>query len=618
MRTLSARLVAIELAFLIVALLSIGLTLYLSWSLEGSAAAINDAGSLRMRAYRLALVAQDGDRDAVVRESFRFDAVLAELRTGDPVRPLAVPGSRSVQSQLQALSDHWAALRPHIGQEGATFTIEQADQLVHTVDDFVHRIETANATSTELLRGAQLGLLALAITGTVALIYLSFMFVIRPLMRVREGIERMAEGDMAVRLAVESQDEFGALTRGFNDMASRLQDSYRTLEQRVDEKTRDLARQNQRLATLYDMAAFFGTAQATDELCRGFVTRIVRAYDAAGGAVRLRGMHEHNIHIAACEGVSREFLEQERCLRDDLCGCGEAIQQTRPVVLMIRAAAALPLSNCRKEGFETVLAIPIEFRHTAIGVFNLFFRQPRTLGEDEHHLLETLGQHLGVAIENLRLIEREREMAVFEERNLLAQELHDSIAQSLAFLNLQTQMLGDAMKHQDAQRAAKSLSEINAGVQECYADVRELLTHFRTRVGSESLEGALHSILVRFERQTGIPTRLDIQGSAQALAPDRELQMIHIAQEALSNIRKHAACSHVDVTLERGPVYCLRVCDNGQGFDPTLAARLEDHVGLRIMRERAERAGGELAIRSTPGQGTDVVLTLPLVERQVA
>lgn len=618
MRTLSARLVAIELVFLVVALLSIGLTLYLSWSLEGGAAAINDAGSLRMRAYHMALVASEGDRDAMVRESFRFDAVLEELKTGDPVRPLALPGSRRVQDQLQTLSAQWAAMRPNVAREDSTFTAAQADELAATVNEFVRRVETANATSIELLRGTQLGLIALAIGGTVALIYLSFMFVIRPLMRVREGIERMAEGDMGVRLAVESQDEFGALARGFNDMAARLQESYHTLEQRVADKTRDLAGQNQRLATLYDMTAFFSTALATDELCRGFVLRLIAAFNAAGGAVRLRNAHEHNVHIAACEGVSREFLERERCLRDDQCCCGEAIQGVRPVTLMTRAAAALPLPNCRKEGFETVLAIPIEFRHAVIGIFNLFFRQPRTLDDDEHHLLKTLGQHLGVAIENLRLIEREREIAVFEERNLLAQELHDSIAQSLAFLNMQTQMLADAMAQNDARRAAGSLDEINAGVQECYADVRELLTHFRTRVGSESLEDALHSILARFERQTGIPTRLDVRGNGQTLAPDRELQVIHILQEALSNIRKHAGCDHVDVTLERGPVYRLRVNDNGKGFDPTRVARLEDHVGLRIMRERAERAGGTVEVRSAPGEGTEVLLTLPLAERQSA
>ncbi|HLU76587.1 MAG TPA: type IV pili methyl-accepting chemotaxis transducer N-terminal domain-containing protein [Burkholderiales bacterium] len=618
MRTLSARLVAIELVFLLVALLSIGLTLYLSWTLEGSAAAINDAGSLRMRAYHVAALVRDADRDHAAWEAVQLDMVLERLRAGDPARPLALPNTAGVREQLDVLESAWADLKPRLIDHETTVALAEIDGFVLTVDEFVKRIEQANATSTELLRGAQLGLLALAIIGTVALIYLSFMFVIRPIARLSEGIARMRHGELSVRVPVESRDEFGALTQGFNDMAEALQESYRTLEARVLEKTRDLARQNQQLAMLYDMTAFLSTALTVDDLCRGFVARVVRAYDAVGGTVRLRNTHDGSVHIIASDGVSQDFLAGERCLPDDACACGAAIQQTRSVIHLVRKAdARFDLPYCRNERFESVVAVPIDFRHNAIGVFNLFFASPRELAPDERHLLETLGQHLGVAIENLRLIAREREVAVFEERNHLAQQLHDSIAQSLAFLNLQTQMLDDALKQQDPARSTKHLAEIKTGVQECYADVRELLTHFRTRVGDESLEEALHSIFARFERQTGIPVAFSSSGNAHALSPDHELQLIHIAQEALSNIRKHSACTRVEVSLRRGPAYELRVRDDGCGFDPQ-ASRREEHVGLRIMQERSERVGGTLEVRSQPGAGTEILLRVPLAQPQPA
>src|SRR5690606_15644340 len=247
MRTLSARLVAIELVFLLVALRSIGLTLYLSWTLEGSAAAINDAGSLRMRAYHVAALVRDADRDHAAWEAVQLDMVLERLRAGDPARPLALPNTAGVREQLDVLESAWADLKPRLIDHETTVALAEIDGFVLTVDEFVKRIEQANATSTELLRGAQLGLLALAIIGTVALIYLSFMFVIRPIARLSEGIARMRHGELSVRVPVESRDEFGALTQGFNDMAEALQESYRTLEARVLEKTRDLARQNQQL-----------------------------------------------------------------------------------------------------------------------------------------------------------------------------------------------------------------------------------------------------------------------------------------------------------------------------------------------------------------------------------
>jgi two-component system nitrate/nitrite sensor histidine kinase NarX len=289
------------------------------------------------------------------------------------------------------------------------------------------------------------------------------------------------------------------------------------------------------------------------------------------------------------------------------------------VHVVARGEAPPPaLPHCREAGFAAVVAVPVEAHGEVLGIFNLFFRTPRAVGADERHLLDTLGQHLGAAVENTRLASLEREMAVSEERNLLAQELHDSIAQSLAFLNLQVQMLAAAMKTDDGERARETLGEIREGVQECYADVRELLTHFRTRLSPADLQHALATMLAKFERRTGIAASLHATGAAVPLAPDRQLQVLHIVQEALSNARKHAACGRVDVTLDAGRDYTITIRDDGRGFDPAAAARLEDHVGLRIMRERAARAGGAVRVQSRPGGGTEVALTLPAAERQAA
>lgn len=611
MRSLSAKLVVIELLFLLVALISIGATLYLSWTLEGGAAAINDAGSLRMRAYRLDLLAAQGEQAVLERGLADFDAVLERLHRGDPVRPLALPSTASVRNQLVLIEEEWRRLRPQLAA-GFDPPLAQSDRLVDMIDELVQGVERENAYATDLLRAAQLGLLALAIAGTVALIYISFLLVIRPLLRLSEGIERVGGGDMTVRLAVESDDEFGRLTAGFNTMAARLEESYHSLERRVEEKTRDLARQNGRLEGLYDMTAFLGSTQNLDELCRGFINRAVKAYDATAGLVRLHSEHEGAVHIIASEGLSKRFLKAENCIPDDACSCGTAVQQAQTILRFVREPGpASELTHCKAENYGAVAAVPVRYQQRSIGLFNIFFRDERVLGEDEMHLLETLAHHLGTAIENLRLVEREREMAAFEERNSLAQELHDSIAQSLAFLNIQTQMLQNAIKQGDSSKAEESVAEIRTGVQECFADVRELLTHFRVRVG-DSLESALRSVVARFERQTGVAAEFEIAGAAAPLQPDRELQLIHIAQEALSNARKHARCKRVKLRLERGTVYKLEVEDDGVGFDMEAAGRLDDHVGLRIMRERAQRAGGSVQIQSQPGQGTRIALSLPL------
>ncbi len=627
-RRLASKLLVVQVVFLLVALGSIGLTLFVSWKLEGSAAAINDAGSLRMRAWRLAYLASETERlravggEEIGRSVAAFDMVLATLRQGDPARPLSLPRSAAVEARFAAVDRDWAGLSRTLQAVAGGGPPPQRGDVEHFVDEvnaLVATVENDIAATTAVLRNAQLALVALAIGGTVAIMYLSFLLVIRPLTRLHQGIERMAHGDLTVRVPVETQDEFGELTAGFNDMAERLSGLYQTLESRVAEKTRRLAERNARLATLYDMAAFLNRGQPQGEMCEGFLERVAAAFDAAGAGVRISAP-DGQLHLYTTRGLPADFVEHERCLEATACACGSAATGSRTVVHVVGRDAALPvaLPHCREAGFAAVIAVPIEAHGEVLGIFNLFFREPRLVSVDERHLLDTLGQHLGAAVENARLASLEREMAVSEERNLLAQELHDSIAQSLAFLNLQVQMLGTAMKSGDAERSRETLGEIREGVQECYADVRELLTHFRTRLSPADLQHALASMLAKFERRTGIATSLDVAGSAVPLAPDRQLQVLHIVQEALSNARKHAACRRVDVTLQAGRDYAISIRDDGRGFDPGEAARLEDHVGLRIMRERAARAGGTVRVHSRPGHGTEVTLTLPAAERQAA
>jgi two-component system nitrate/nitrite sensor histidine kinase NarX len=149
------------------------------------------------------------------------------------------------------------------------------------------------------------------------------------------------------------------------------------------------------------------------------------------------------------------------------------------------------------------------------------------------------------------------------------------------------------------------------GVRECYADVRELLVHFRTRANQEDIEGALRSTLSKFEHQTGIDTELSLSGHGLPLAPDVQIQVLHMVQEALSNVRKHAQARQVQVRVQRHP-WSFEVQDDGVGFD-TQGQRSPDslHVGLGIMRERAQGIGATVQVESALGRGTTVRIALP-------
>ncbi len=616
--------------YFLVALVAISSTLYVSWRLEGGAAAINDAGSERMRSYHIAfLLAQQVQqpsvelRQAIEAKVAQFEKVLSDLDHGDPLRPLSLPKDKEVRAQMSKLHQLWQAdIKPRIWR--ILDTPQRAEQermlaeyrpvvesFVGNVNDLVAMVETSNARATTLLRTFQIGLVSLAFIGTVLLINLFSLMVVRPVTRLREGIQRMGKADFGVRLQVANRDEFGELAEGFNQMADQLQDLYATLEQRVEEKSRSVEVKNRELAALYDVAAFLNSSTATEPLCGIVLDKLATLIGARDGAVRLVDAKGEQMQIVASRGVSKSFLDEETCLAVGDCLCGVVARDGIAASSNFSNPLIRPLLHtCKRDGFQAVVAVPIRSKQHVMGILNLFFDTPRILPPSEIRLLESVGQHLGVAIENQRLVAREKEMAVSEERNLLAQELHDSIAQSLAFLNIQVQLLHNDLQQGEITTALQGLEQIREGVQESYDDVRELLVHFRTRVGNADLETAVRSALEKFEGQTGIRAAFSHRGTVPDMPPEYVLQAMHIVQESLSNVRKHAKASRVDVELVCDGECVLHINDNGTGFDAEHDAG-DTHVGLSIMRERAHRIGAGFALESKPGQGTRVRLVLP-------
>ena len=221
-----------------------------------------------------------------------------------------------------------------------------------------------------------------------------------------------------------------------------------------------------------------------------------------------------------------------------------------------------------------------------------------------------LASHLASALESLRAAALEREAAVSEERALLARELHDSIAQSLAFLKIQVQLLRGAVHKSQPEQVETALAELDTGLRESINDVRELLVHFRTRTNTDDIEAALQETLQKFRHQTGLPATLKVAGEGLPLPADVQVQVLHVIQEALSNVRKHAGAAQVLIDIIKGEKWRFDVRDDGCGYASALAPDTS-HVGLNIMQERAARIGASVHIDSVPGQGTTVHLTLP-------
>jgi len=626
---LSTRIVISSLVALVVVLSMVSWTLWLSWQLEGAGAAINDTGSLRMRANRVAveLMRPQAGREFRTNEQIQLmDDTIARLARGNPARPLFIPNDEAIRKQWRDVAAYWydimkPAARRALAQPESTTYLETLPEFVSRADTLVRMIEQDNAGKTTSLRLSQGVLAAIASAGTLAMIYLLYLWIISPVLRLRDGLQRMAAREFSTRLPVESKDEFGVLARGYNRMADELQDLYTGLERRVEEKTAQLAAQNRDIGALYDMAAFLNQPNEIEALCDGFLRRVMLQFDAEGGSIRALDPNNEQLNLMVSVGLSDELVESEHCMRVDDCYCGVATRQAGVIVIQdFRESPPATELNCQRDGFASVAVFRIVTRDEVLGSYSLHFRRQRRLSSAESQLLETLGQHLGVALDNRRLSAQARQLAVVRERGLVAQGLHDSLAQGLNFLNLQLQMLDAAVKRGDQAEIDEILPLLRTGVDESYQDVRELLTNFRTKLSQGDLQAGIEDTVARFRRQTGIETELRFgRGEGAPLPPDEQLQVLFILQEALSNVRKHSEASHVRIEVANDRDFSLVIADDGQGYDPAeVAERGESHVGLHIMRERAARMRAVIKLESQPGAGTRVALTLPGSERQAA
>lgn len=613
--SLSAKLGAIGGALLLMAFASIGLTLWVTWQLEGGAAAVNEAGRMRMQTWRMAQTLARVDSQQVVAQVAQFDQSVGLLRKGDPARPLLIPRDAGSQQAFAAVQRDWFELKARwsaVPRPGAELSAQQADAFVARIDTFVSAIEHHLSRLTAILNAVQFVMVALTIGSAIALLYSAYLFIFNPLSRLQAGLAQVEAGDLGARVDPGANDEFGALAAGFNRMAETLQGLYQTLESKVQEKTERLEAQRARLAALYESAAFVARAETLEALAQGIAKQVRQVARADASAVRWSDEANRKYLLLASDCLPQAVVDEELCIPtgDCLCGQPQGGATTRVIPIQPEGPTSL-LRHCAREGFQTVVSVPVRLHERMLGELNLFYREPSTLSDDDRALLETIASHLAGAIEGLRAAALQRETAVAEERGFIARELHDSIAQSLAFLKIQLGLLRSDIKSADAARIHKTLGELDAGVHESLGDVRELLVHFRTRTNSEDITPALKTTLQKFEHQTGLATHLDIEGDGMPLPADVQVQVLHVVQEALSNVRKHAQASEVWVDVQQTPQWRVEVRDDGCGFDPDGAGPDETHVGLRIMRERAQNIGATVEVASVPGSGTCVVLKLP-------
>jgi signal transduction histidine kinase len=443
-------------------------------------------------------------------------------------------------------------------------------------------------------------LLGLGVVVPTAIVGFGVRRVTQPIRELSQAARRVATGRFDQRIGTSIGGELEELAEQFNLMAAQLQESYAHLEQKVTDRTRELA-------TLNAIAVEVSRSLDLKEILGNALAQVMDVMGMDKGQAFRLDDETGDLVLMAHRGLSEPLVRSTSRQPLNACLAGQAAQESRPVYRRIAACRASEWKELMvKEGIQLVVSVPLLAKGKVVGIIDLQAQTPRSITPEDLSLLTAIGHQAGVAVENAHLYEQAQQLAIVRERGRLARDLHDSVTQALYGVSLCAEAAARQLTLGDSRRAADQLREIRATAQDALREMRLLIFELRQpALKRDGLAGALQARLEGVEQRVGLVTDLRVEGTVQ-LPPEVEASLYRLAQEALNNTLKHACASHVLVSLEQsdGSV-ALEIADDGRGFDPA-AARQGGGFGLRSMEERVARLGGTLTVTSEPGQGARI------------
>lgn len=365
-----------------------------------------------------------------------------------------------------------------------------------------------------------------------------------------------------------------------------------------------------------------GLALSADLSLDSVLQRVVnQARELAGAQYAALGVFDDEAKLERF--ITSGLTAEERTLLTEppqgLGLLGELLKTHEP--LLVSNIADHPASIGFPEGhpkMTSFLGVPIVYKGRILG--NLYItNKVATLefSQDDSAVLQLFASQAAIAIENARLHNQIKRLAIEQERQRIAREMHDGLAQVLGYVNVKAGAAHRLVDLGKMAEAAQELEQLERAAREVYADVRESILGLRTvTAGQSGIREVLKAYLERFSEQSNIKVDLVMQCDETALhlSPEAEVQVIRIIQEALSNVRKHSGATNAWVRLDREPdAAILIVEDNGNGFSlrrTPLAGG--PRFGLQTMKERAEALNGSFALDARPGNGTKVIVHIPI------
>ncbi|NOZ53232.1 MAG: HAMP domain-containing protein [Gammaproteobacteria bacterium] len=433
---------------------------------------------------------------------------------------------------------------------------------------------------------------------------------LEPLSQLRHWAHRMQGGNLSARIPVPQQGEFAKLAKDINDLGESLRSLSREMDDNVKRQTERLEQKTRTLEILYDVAANSNNTHDIEELLIRCLHTLNNILPVKAATARIL-TKDNQFRLVSSIGLTDIINEHERIVPVERCLCAQNFQQSVIRCQINRPLCGNLLSKSLQLAPEThIIVLPLHYQHRTLGIYHLFLPN-KTIENETNNLLTNIAQHLSLAIEKNRLDDESKRITIMQERTMLAHELHDSLAQTLASLRFQISLLEKSIANNVTDAAQKEAAQLKAGLDEANNELRELLAHFRVHMDARGLIPATEALIKRFKNESGISVFFQNQCQDLNLPPIQEVQVLHIIQESLTNARKHSNAQQVRILIRQNNNTCYHVLveDDGVGIShKTIDGQPGEHVGLSIMKERARRINGILSIESDPGEGTRIEL----------
>lgn len=550
------------------AISTIMVSYWLSDQADNDAYAINKTGSMRMLSYRTMLDPSQAQ-----------SAEKIDLIFHDPVIANVIHNAKLTE-HYQGLQQKWQTLYQQIGdsQLSKTQKIQHADQFIAELNELVSGIQHNSERNIRTLRTFQVIAFFFTVILSTVVIYWIHLRVALPLNELTSTARQIGRGDFSCNISPASNDELGVLSRSFEHMCKAIAYMYESLEKQVEEKTAELRNSNKTLTFLYTLARRVSAHEVTKNDFDSIIKELISVTEL------------HDIELCLLtQGGDIPYLQingdkelNPDCRARHCQDCIAGLIQNNPDI-----------------------HFPVTRENHDYGV--LIIKKPdMELQPWQQNLLESVASLIAIALNLQSEEENIRRIALIGERNVIARELHDSLAQALSYLKIQVTRLNRAIGTNNFEMMMDVSNELKQGLDSAYRQLRELLTTFRIKIDGQGLNEALANTISQYKEQTSMAISLDYQIMNVPLTPQEEIHLLQIIRESIQNAIHHSHGTNVLVSLKKVSDHeiALSIEDNGIGID-TNPEKL-NHYGMAIIQERSHQLHGQAQVQRRAEGGTGV------------